>query len=172
MTARGREVVVVPLHRGHTRAQFDCGNADLNEWLMKYSTQSARRGTAQTFVATQNNQPEVLGYYSAVVASVEREQAANLAGLGQTRYSIPAVLIARLAVDRRAQGQGVGALLLAHSLDSALQVSERVGVQAVIVDALSDQAASFYRRWGFQSFPSDGLRLFVPLSTLRSATKK
>lgn len=169
MTAVEREIAIVPLRRGHARAQFACGNANLNEWLLRYASQSARRGTAQTFVATQNNQPEVIGYYSAVVASVEREQATKLAGLGHTRYSIPAMLIARLAVDKRGQGQGVGALLLAHASDSALQVSERVGVQAVIVDALSVHVASFYRRWGFQPFLSESLRLFLPVSTLRSA---
>lgn len=85
------------------------------------------------------------------------------------RFPIPAVRLARLAVDGRHQRQGLGAALLADAMRRAVRAADEVGIRAVLVDALDDDAAAFYRRFGFHSLTDDGLTLMATVAELRGA---
>ena len=87
------------------------------------------------------------------------------------RHPVPVVLLARLAVDRNTHGKGLGAFLLRDALTRSLDLAEKVGIRAVVVDALDAEAKSFYQHFGFLPLTDDAMRLFLPLSTLRSAAK-
>lgn len=81
---------------------------------------------------------------------------------------IPAIILARLAIDRRHQGMGLGGALLAEALMHICRVSDQLGVAGAFVDAKDEAAAQFYQHHGFVPLPSDSLRLFMPLSQIRT----
>ncbi len=87
------------------------------------------------------------------------------------RHPVPVVLLARLAVDRSAHGKGLGGFLLRDALTRSLDLAEKVGIHAVVLDAFDAEAKSFYQRFGFSLLTDDVMRLFLPLSTIRSAAK-
>ena len=87
------------------------------------------------------------------------------------RHAVPVVLLARLAVDQNVHGRGLGGFLLRDALTRSLDLSEKLGIHAVVVDALDTVAKTFYERFGFMLLSDDEMRLFLPLATVRSAVK-
>ena len=124
-----------------------------------------------TRIALMESDPRVLGYYTLAsgaiaVAGLPTEQAKKL-----PKHALPVVRLARLAVDQRVHGNGLGGFLLRDALTRSLDLSEKLGIHAVVVDALDDGAKAFYVRFGFSALKSEAMRLFLPLSTIRSAAK-
>ncbi len=154
-------------HKG-ARTQFDCGEPDLNAYLRKQAGQDSRRDLTVTTVATDPGNGRIAGYYTASMLSIETAAIpADLSSSLPHGRSIPAMLLGRLAVDRRYQGEGIGARLLAQSLHGAYRASREAGIAFVVVDVLNDAAQSFYEAFGFlPSRPSS--RLFLPMATIRS----
>lgn len=107
------------------------------------------------------------GYVSLTTGSVRHDQAPRRHTRGMPRYPIPTFLIARLAVDRRYQGQRLGSRLLAEALRRAVKASDAVAARIVVVDAIDERAAALYRRWGFIDTPDNPLRLFRRISDIR-----
>lgn len=144
----------------HDRKGFDCGDADLNAWLLKYARQAQDSGSTRTFVLTQDGET-ILGFYSLTshAVDVEAVSAALAKGL-PGRFPIPAVLLARLAIATDHQGIGLGERLLADAVRRVAAVGEDVGIALLVVDAKHDQAAAYYERFGFERWPADSLRLF------------
>lgn len=148
----------------HGREAFDCGNEVLNDFLRLRAGQQQRRGFGKTYVALAENGTDVIGFVTVSVGQVET-QALPLQ-LKLPHHPAPMLRIGRLAVDKQAQGKGIGRDLLAFALHLALEFSERVGLYAVVVDAKDSQAAEFYRRLHFEPTLDDALCLFLPLSRL------
>ncbi|MEY4533346.1 MAG: hypothetical protein RI926_1115 [Actinomycetota bacterium] len=153
------------------RNRFDCGSDVLNNWLKTQAGQQEDRGNTRTFLAHTYQDDNVCGYYSSVIAQVEPDAASQLWGVASRRYPIPAVLIARLAVDKSVQGKGLGSLLLSHALLGAVAISDHAGVEIVVVDALNTDAVAFYRRNGFMSFADSPLRLFVTMKQIKQSLR-
>lgn len=152
----------------HETDDFECGHPSLDRWLRGYAGQSQRRDVARTFVVADEGS-RVAGYYTLVAAEVEHGAASPAVRAGVSRhFPIPVCLIARLAVDRNWQGRGLGRDLLRDAMRRALAASDQVGIRAVVVDAIDDGAAAFYRRHGFESASDDGLTLMVPIASVRS----
>jgi GNAT superfamily N-acetyltransferase len=153
----------------HDVSGFACGNASLDRWLVRYAGQSERRDAARTFVATREG-AIVVAYYTLVAGQVDHESATAQVRRGMSRhFPIAAVLLARLAVDRRHQGRGVGAALLNDALARVSMAAEQVAVRAVVVHAIDDDAARFYERFGFRALSTTPRRLMVTLSEVRVA---
>jgi len=150
------------------RARFRSGEDALDSWLREYSGQSERKHATRTYCAISEGHQEVVGYYSLVVAVVSSEEADNVYG-ESAKYSIPGILLARLAVSRDHHGDGIGRALLTDGLNTCIAVSRRVGVQVILVDALHGEAASFYTHHGFTPFRENPLRLFLPITTALAA---
>ncbi|HEY7031330.1 MAG TPA: GNAT family N-acetyltransferase [Thermomicrobiales bacterium] len=151
---------VEPVARRHRRGEFDCGQDDLNRFIREHATQWARRDLAQTYVMVDRDDPDrIVGYYS---LSVTRLDGVDVQGLPRS-IEIGAVLLGRLAVDRRRQHQGIGYLLLEDAFNRVLESRERFGIFAMVVDAIDEAAAGYYERFGFTPFPNDPHRLFYPL---------
>jgi GNAT superfamily N-acetyltransferase len=155
--------VIEPLDARHDRTAFDSGEPALDTWLRHHAGQSGRRDAARTYVAAED--ARVVGYYSVCAFSVECADAPPALRAG--RHPVPAVLVARLAVDRAHQGRGLGSLLLLDALFVAAAVSERIGARVAAVHALHDRAAAFYAAHGFRPFESDPLTLYLPLRDIR-----
>jgi predicted N-acetyltransferase YhbS len=113
----------------------------------------------------------VLGYYTLassaiVVGGLPKELAKKL-----PKHPVPVVLLARLALDRSMNGRGMGAFLLRDALTRSLDLTEDLGIHAVVVDALDSAAKAFYKRFGFLALTDTEMRFFLPIGTIMSAAK-
>jgi GNAT superfamily N-acetyltransferase len=150
---------------------FECGVGSLDHWLVKHARPAAGAETARTYVVIDSEQDRVVGYQALSLASIERSQGTHRARAGAPD-PIPAMLLARLAVDRSVQGKGVGAFLLRDAMDRALAVSEQAGMRLVLVHAMSDEARSFYEHFGFEASPSDPMNLQLLTKDIRAASRR
>ena len=143
------------------------------------STTSSTRSSANTRSATWDGptsrsrkvKQRVLGYYTLASGAIAAESLPAKQAKRLPRHAVPVVLLARLAVDRSVQGKGLGGFLLRDALTRSLDLSEKLGIHAVVVDALDAEAKAFYQRFGFLALTDDEMRLFLPVGTIRSAVK-
>lgn len=147
----------------HDRSDFDCGAEELNAYLKQYSGQHERKGIGRTYVAVDEGQSRVLGYYTISSCALAFETVPE----NLPHHPIPVALIGRLAVDNQASGRGLGETLLIHALRSAQRVSEIMGLYAVVVDALNEQAKNFYMKYGFNELADDQLHLYLPIRSIK-----
>lgn len=154
----------------HERAAFSCGELTLDEYLKRRAGQDLKRRLAVTYVLAPISEPSrVAGYFTlSAYAVLARELPEDLAGRLPRHDRFPTTLIGRLARDEAYHGDRLGELLLLEALARALETSDRVASFAVVVDALNDQAAAFYRRYGFLPFADDAHRLYLPMATVRN----
>jgi GNAT superfamily N-acetyltransferase len=157
-----------PLEREDTREGFRCGVASLDTWLVEHAPAADAAGSARTYVVVDEKQDRVVGYYALTVASLEREEATGRASRGMPRHPIPAMLLARLAVDESAQGEGAGAMLLADAMQRTLLVAEETGIRLLLVHAVDEDARSFYLHYGFEASPSDPMNLQLLIKDMRA----
>lgn len=157
----------VPFSTAYELDAFDCGNDDLNSWLRRHALASEKADLARTALAVDDH--TVAGYVSLTTGSVRPQDAPKRLARGMPRYPIGTILIARLAVDRRYQGQRLGSQLLAEALRRAVAASDAAAARLVVVDAIDDGAAAFYRRWGFIDTPDNARRLYLKMSDVRAS---
>jgi len=138
----------------HEVDEFDCSDGALNDWLRGRASRNQREGSSRTWVVADGSR--VVAFYASSTAVVARTEAIKGAARNQPD-PLPAMLLGRLAVDSEHQGQGLAAALLKHFLLKALEVSQITGIRPVLVHARNDQAASFYRHYGFEPSPIDDL---------------
>lgn len=138
----------------HVVTDFDCGKAELNAYLLQRAAYNQIEGYARTYVIA-DAMNCVAGYYSVCSSMIGRENVPRQIGGHGAPGNIPILLLARLAVNRSAQGRGLGELLLRHAFETALLSAERVGSRAILVHAKDDDAQRFYLHYGF--LPARGL---------------
>jgi GNAT superfamily N-acetyltransferase len=163
------ELSLVPLRAEHDLSRFDCGKSELDRWLIDHALASQKADLARTYLVMDSD--SVAAYVSLTTGSIRRDAAPERYARGMPRYPIPTILIARLAVDRRYQQQKLGSRLLAEALRLAVAASDKAAARLVVVDAIDDQAATFYRRWGFIDVPENPHRLFHKISDIRKSLK-
>jgi GNAT superfamily N-acetyltransferase len=150
-----------PLSDQHDSSGFECGEPVLDDWLRRRALANQSSGASRTFVVVDDHQT-VLGYYALAAGAVAQQHAT-----GAVRRNmpdpIPVIVLARLAIDRRAQGRQLGGALLKDAVMRALAVSENAGVRALLVHALSDAAKAFYEHYGFVASPVHPLTLMLRL---------
>lgn len=157
-----------PLERQDVRGGFCSGVPSLDSWLVDYAAAADAAGSARTYVLIDEKQKRVVGYYALTVASLERDEATGRASRGMPRHPIPAMLLARLAVDESVQGKGVGARLLADAMQRTLLVAEETGIRLLLVHAVDEEAKSFYLHYGFEASPSDPMNLQLLIKDIRA----
>jgi GNAT superfamily N-acetyltransferase len=162
-----RRPEIVPLAATQEVDQFRCGKPELDVWLRRHALTSQHVGGARTFVTCEGT--VVRGSYALAVSSVEFSMASAKVQRGLGRYPISVILIARLAVDERVQGQGVGSALLLDALVRCVGVAGQVGVRAVLVYAIDDDARSFYERYDFERSPTDPYHLLLTIQDIAAA---
>jgi len=144
--------------------EFDCGKPSLNDWLARHARQAQASGSARAFAIADDAKDgsRVVGYYSLTVGQVDTLQVPERIRKGMGQYPIPVVLLARLAVDRGYQGQGIGPGLLRDAISRAVTISEQAGVRALMTHPLDADAASFYLAFGFVPSPAgEGMLLLL-----------
>jgi GNAT superfamily N-acetyltransferase len=162
--------LVEPLHSSHDRDSFSCGNTTLDRYLKEQASQDLRRGCATPFVLSPGvNQIAILGYYTLSSYGIDTGELPSGVAQKLPRYPlIPATLLGRLAVDERHQRQGIGEYLLMDALRRSLTQSVQIAAAAVVVEAIDERAAQFYRHFGFTPFPSITGRLFILTKTVKA----
>ncbi len=158
---------VEPLRDDHDLQAFDCGNDELSEWLIRFARHATGQGM-RTYVLVDERTRKVVGYFAIAPHFVEREQMPRGIGRGAPKQ-IPAVLLAKLALDRDVQGRGLGSELLVRALERIVEVARAVGGKLVVVDAIDEAAARFYEHHDFDAIEGNPSRLVKKLSTVAAA---
>ncbi|NDP40976.1 MAG: GNAT family N-acetyltransferase [Rhodoferax sp.] len=148
-----------PLSAAHQLDDFDSGELVLDEWLKRRALANQLSGASRTFVVPDQNR-RVCGYYAMAAGAVAHQQATSAVRRNMPD-PVPVMVLARLAVDLRAQGLKLGAGLLQDAFNRAVVVSHNTGVRALLVHALHDQAKQFYEHYGFQASPVDAMTLML-----------
>lgn len=150
-----------PLAETHQLDKFSCGETSLDDWLKRRALANHLTGASRTFVIVDQEQC-VLGYYALAAGAVAHQEATRTIRRNMPD-PVPVMVLARLAVDVRAQGIKLGSALLQDAVTRVQSVSENVGVRALLVHALNERAKQFYEHYGFQSSPLHQMTLMLPL---------
>jgi GNAT superfamily N-acetyltransferase len=162
-----------PISRKYDREEFDCGDGALNEFLRRYARKSHERGGAKTFLAIEEvGSKSILGFYSLSPASVDYARTPEIVRRGLARHDVPGFRLARLAVDRRFQGQGIGGQLLLAAGRRCLRAAVEVGGVVLVIDAKDERVAAWYASYGAVPMADTRLTLLLPLATVEAALKK
>ncbi|HZV73130.1 MAG TPA: hypothetical protein VFF79_05385 [Conexibacter sp.] len=158
---------VEPLADDHDLDAFTCGHPSLDAWLREHARNATRQGT-RTYLLLDNDTNAIAGYFAIAPHLLERDQAPRRVGRGAPSR-IPAILLAKLALNEHLHGQGLGAELLVHALATIVNAARSAGGRVVTVDAIDDNATSFYQAHDFTPTPDDPHRLIMKLSTAARA---
>ena len=153
------------LSAAHEFLDFDCGNPELNRFLLRYALQNQQSNSAQTYVACIEGR--VIGYYSLAVGAVTHDEAPPRVTKGLPLHPIPIMILARLAVDKRQQGKGIGKGLLKDALRRTAQAADIAGIRALVVHAKDDKARAWYEQFDFEPSPTDPLHLFLLMKDIK-----
>jgi ribosomal protein S18 acetylase RimI-like enzyme len=139
---------------------------ELNDWLRQVASQHQKKGLSKTFVAVQEDEPmRIRAYYALTLAELDSQHLPDVWRKKMPRRA-PGLRLGRLAVDLRFQSKGLGEMLLVDALTRAQRVNQEAGGIGLFVDAIDGEAASFYKRYGFETAPDQPLLLFLPVQSL------
>ncbi|MBV8062100.1 MAG: GNAT family N-acetyltransferase [Nevskia sp.] len=160
-------LIIATLDKGvHDRTAFDCGEPALNDFLKTKAARHQALRASRTFVLADGAEPErILGFYSLSNCQIAREGLSAEQAKTLPRHPVPAVMLARLAVDRTQQGKHYGRWLLMDAIKRCALVGLQSGVYALLVDAKNEAAKHFYERFGFVAIAGHPMTLYLPLET-------
>jgi GNAT superfamily N-acetyltransferase len=159
--------IIEKLQRRRDRAAFVCGAAELDEYLQRYAGQNEKSGVSQHFVAVaRKGDCKILGYYAVSAGSVAPEDLPDEMKKRLPRYPIPVAHLGRLAVGKSMQSCGLGEDLLMDALMRFTRISEEIGIHAVEVVAIDENARRLYLKYGFKPLADDARHLYLPMSAV------
>jgi GNAT superfamily N-acetyltransferase len=170
-------IVIRHLEEQDEVENFDCGNEPLNNYLKRHAWNNQEKSSiGVSYVAVDEDASRVvLGYFTLAMASVPREAFPKKYVRGLPPYDLPLILLARLAVDRRFAGRGLGRALISEVFRISLRAADEVGCRCIVTDAYRDRTA-WYAQYGF--VPIEGAvengpqRMFLDLRTVRAALRR
>ncbi len=158
----------------HDRAGFSCGVDQVDNFFRKTANKLVKADNLRVFVLT-GGAGNLIGFYAINAhqidfAELPEKYARNRPGHG----SIPAIYISMIGVDLRFAGQGYGGDLLADCLKRIAQIADDLGVAVVVLDVLDcgkpemvEKRSRLYLGYGFMPLPSNPMRLFLPMATIK-----
>lgn len=156
--------IIEPLNASHNKESFDCGEPSLNDFLRRFARQNSEKGLGRTYVAVSSGSTEIKGYYTISNGAVRFENVPEKL----PRYPIPVAHLGRLAVAINARGNRLGEYLLLDALTRIAALEKQIGIYAVEVFALTEQAKQFYLKYGFKPLLDDELHLYLPIKAVRN----
>ena len=159
-------VRIEPLERKHRSLlkEFRNQHASLVECVQRFALRHVEKDLlARTFLAIHADErhERLAGYFTLTTVSIDRSLVESIEALSKLpRFPIPGILLARLAVDERVQGEGLGRYLFEESLGLTLQLARTgpIVFRLFVTDAIDEAAARFYERFGLvrlsQRFPA------------------
>ena len=154
-----------PLLPQHQLEAFDCGKPALNDWLHRHARQAQGSGSAKTFVVADGHR--VAGYFSLTVGQIDTLDALERIRKGMGQYSIPVVILARLAVAQQDHGRGIDVGMLQDAIARTTLIAEHAGIRAMLTHPIDEDAARFYIRFGFVASPLREQQLLLLLKDAR-----
>lgn len=158
----------------HDRSGFDCGVARLNNFLKLSAKKQLKDDMTRVYVAVIPGETMVLGYHAISVGTMNVTELAKPPRGTPNHGEIPVLFLGQVAVDLKAQGLGLGSVLMHHVFEKALVIADEAGCHAVLLDVLSDRDADafakrkgWYEEFGFQSFVSNEARMFMTMKQVR-----
>ena len=158
-----------PLSPAHDATGFSCGVASLDIWIDRHAPTATAAGSARVFVTFDDETGKLGGYHALALGAIDHEVATVRAARGMPQHAIPAMVLARLAVDSRFQGRGLAAMLLRDAMVRTLAIADHAGVRILLAHAISEEARDFYLHFGFEPSPTDGLNLQLLVKDIRRA---
>jgi GNAT superfamily N-acetyltransferase len=173
MVLQQPEFVIEKLTEAHSLSSFDCGTASLNDWLQRFAWRNQQAHAAQVYVARHWNRGDqgdrvVSGYHSLTAGSVRRDDAPARVAKGLANHPIGVALLGRLAVDGGQKGKGLGKALLLDALRRTAQAADTIGIRALLVHAIDEDAKRFYLHFNFEVSPVDSMHLMLLMKDLRA----
>lgn len=162
----------------HHHDVFDCGVERLNNFLKLSAKKQQKDNMTRVYVAVESGQMEILGYHAINVGTMNVAELAKPPRGTPNHGEIPVLFLGQVAVDQKAQGLGVGSLLMQHVFEKTCVIADEAGCHAILLDVMSDGDAEafmrrkgWYQRFGFQSFASNEARMFMTLKQVRRLVK-
>jgi len=161
-------LIIEKLSKEHKKSDFDCENTLLNNYIQKQAKQDVIRDLSACYVLNYDSDKRVLGYYTLSGNSIDRNDFPPelMQKMPPSYVNLPTILLGRLAIDKNEKGKGFGEVLLMHALEKCVNISESLGVLAVIVDPIDEKAITFYAKYGFILIPSNN-KMFIPIKTIQ-----
>ena len=159
------QYILDALNAKHEIENFDCGVEVLDTWLKDHALTSQKKRTARTFVWHNGNQ-EVVAYFSLSAHTIQREDLPNKIAHGSPS-KIPAILLGKLALDKKLQDTGLGSELLHSALSIGCDATQYIGARLFVVDALNEEVGEFYKHYGFKECLNTSLRLARKISDIQ-----
>ena len=159
-------LLIEPLTRAHNRKLFDCGDAEVTRFLREKALQDQERDLSRTMVLV--NSPaaseRILGYHTLIMSQVRQEEIPHDKPL--IKRAIPVILLGQIGIDAAFQGQGWGDLLLTDAQARVDEISQKIGIRALMLDARTERLAQWYESRDFVRFPNS-LRMFKSIQAIR-----
>lgn len=155
----------VLLDSRHVVDDFDCGAEPLNNYLKNFALANNQNGSAKTYITTKDG--KVIGYYTLTLGAVMKATAPQRIGKGLANHPVPVIIIARLAVEKNEQGQGIGKALIRDALLRIIDAADIIGGRAVLVHAKDAAVKKFYEQLGFEPSPINALHLYLLIKDLK-----
>lgn len=172
-TALLRRLKIEPLDRNlHDRAAFSCGELRIDNFLKINAAGQQDRDVTKVYVIVEPPSPRVLGFYAMNAHSIDATVIPENLRKGLPSYpTFGAVYISMIGTLSELQGNGIGSYLLADALKRCIDIADRAGIFAVLLDALNDDAARLYRRIGFIDIPSEqyNRRMMISMKAVRKS---
>lgn len=156
-----------PLEMGHQVNKFTCGKDELDNYLQATARQHQSKNVAKTYVIVEDDKPDVIiGYFTMAIRSMTCKDEMPVSMAKRLPSNVPGYTLARLAIAKSHQGRGFGEQLLVEAMTKAKAAAKEVGGFALFVDAKDEDAAEFYKKYGFTSFASNPLILVIPIASI------
>ncbi len=159
-------MLIDPLTREHNRKSFDCGDEEVTRFLREKALQDQERNLSRTMVLIdpEESHKRIIGYHTLVMTQVKQEEIPN--DRPRITRGIPVILLGQLGVDKKYQGQGLGDILLMDVQARTDEISRKVGISALMLDARNERLAEWNEKHDFIRFPTS-LSMFKRIEEIR-----
>lgn len=159
----------------HDRAAFSCGVEQVDNFFKRTANKLTQAGNLRAFVLTSPN-TELIGFYALNAHAIDYDALPAKYARARPRHGyIPACYISIIGVDEKFAGNGFGGDLLIDALERISRASDEIGIAVVVLDVLNcgnseliNKRLRLYKSYGFMPLPSNELRLFLPIATVRA----
>ncbi len=162
----------------HERADFDCGVSRMNNYLKLSAKKQQKDDMTRAYVAVEDESARILGYHAINMGMMNVDELKRRPRGAPDHGEVPVLFLGQVAVDKTAQGRGLGGILMHHVFEKACVVSDVAGCHAILLDVISDggekafaRRKAWYESFGFASFPSNPARMFLVLKQVRAVVQ-
>ena len=160
------DLIIEPLNKSHNVRKLRSGETQIDSYLRAHAYKNSLYGFGRTYVAVQPGHPRVWAYYTVAANHLDVSAYPSPDGCPQ---KIAIALLGRVGVDRDIQSMGIGQKLMGHAFQTILDVSEKIGIHAIVLDAKNERLVSYYAKFGFEKLMDSPMHLYLPLSLLDQA---